>query len=1481
MIRRAIRLASRRGAAMLAMVMLGSCGGGGEGEPPRRAGQAAAPSAERTRPQDALNPQLVIPPDAHLKGVFSPLYDWPLIAIHAALLPDGRVVTYGTDTLGRQTGYFVYDVWDSTQLPDAGHQTLPNLTATDLFCSSQLLIMQGGSPRLLINNGDNWTGSGTTNTGNTRSSVFNPADNTLVAGQGTRRPRWYGSSTMLLNGEVYIQGGQLETGSDKPEIRGTDGSYRELDLDTSRYYYYYPRNFVAPDGRIFGIDAGGKMYYVEPEVPRLTEVGQVQNLILGTDSSIAMFRPGRFLQFGGFTDKSIVIDITGPGGLPTQTGQRTMTAHRSMPTAVLLPDGQVLAVGGSPIWNNLDNAPLHVETWNPQSGNWTAGASGAVPRLYHSTALLLPDASVLVAGGGAPGPLTNLNAEVYYPPYLFTADGQWAPRPAITGTPDYLQVGKTIAIDVAGGRPISRVTLLKSGSVTHNWNMDQRFLELPFRAEGGRLFAQTPTHAAEVPPGYYLLFVVDDAGVPSKAQILNLGIAAEPDPEVVPVLASPGNQSTPAGTLVDLGLVASDPNGDTLSFSASGLPPGLTISATTGHIGGAPTANGSYDVVLSASDGFNATSVAIVWQVTGSLPLQLDALAPPVPMVVDGVLQVQAAATGQGVEYQWNFGDGSPPTAWSADGHASHTYTRAGLFTLTVTVRDAYGQQQSASVLQMVHLPLGGGGRPMSSSGLLATPAGDGLPARWWVANPDSDSVSVFDATTLARLAEIPVGATPRSLARAGDGRVWVASQRGASLSVIDPQALAVAATLVLPRGSQPQGLVMSPAGAQAFVTLQASGQLLRLDTASFAQTGQLSIGPQPGGLAMSGDGTRLWVSRFVTGPLPGEATATVSPTPATGGEVWVVDPATMKRIKTVVLQHSDRPDFETQGRGIPNYLGAPALSPDGSQAFVPSKQDNLQRGLQRDGQPLNFQNTVRAVSSRLLLPAGPEDAAGRIDHDNAGLASAALFDERGVLLFVALETSREVAVLDAHSRQQLMRVAVGRTPRSLALSADGLTLVVDNHLDRTLGLFDLRPLLQQGQLSLPALATLPTVGSEPLAPAVLLGKQLFHDARDPRLARDAYLSCAACHRDGGGDGRVWDLSDAGEGLRNTVHLRGRAGMGQGPLHWSGNFDEVQDFETQIRRLAGGTGLMADADYSAGTRSQPLGDAKAGLSPELDALAAYVASLDRVDPSPYRAASGALTTKAQAGQLVFQAQRCASCHGGAGFTGSGALGLVDIGTIKPTSGQRLGGPLTGLDVPTLRDAWRTGPYLHDGSAPTLEAAVAAHQGVSLGSDDMAALVAYLREIGSDEPAAPEEGSGLAGQYFNTKNLSGVPVLSRTEGVDADWGTGSPGPGVNPDRFSVRWTGFVQAPATGSYLFQTRSDEGVRLWVNGAKLVSHWAAHTAADDTAGKALKLVAGRRYPLVLEFFDGSGPAEIRLRWKPPGAGDFTPVPAERLYPG
>ena len=118
---------------------------------------------------------------------------------------------------------------------------------------------------------------------------------------------------------------------------------------------------------------------------------------------------------------------------------------------------------------------------------------------------------------------------------------------------------------------------------------------------------------------------------------------------------------------------------------------------------------------------------------------------------------------------------------------------------------------------------------------------------------------------------------------------------------------------------------------------------------------------------------------------------------------------------------------------------------------------------------------------------------------------------------------------------------------------------------------------------------------------------------------------------------------------------------------------------------------------------------------------------------------------------------CAACHGGAAFTDSGANTLANIGTIKPAAAAAWAAPLTGIDMPTLRDVWATAPYLHDGSAATLGDAVRAHNSVTVADADLANLVAYLQQIGAEESAAPVDagtGTGLTGRYFNNITLSG-------------------------------------------------------------------------------------------------------------------------------
>ena len=815
-----------------------------------------------------------------------------------------------------------------------------------------------------------------------------------------------------------------------------------------------------------------------------------------------------------------------------------------------------------------------------------------------------------------------------------------------------------------------------------------------------------------------------------------------------PTLNPVAAQQTTAGSPASLNLVATEPDGRALSYGASGLPPGVSLNTGSGVISGTPSTVGVYAVTVTAKNAGNLqASQSFNWTVRAAGLPTLSSLPAPLAKSGISVAYSPVLSGGAGTQYSWDFGDGSAATTPGSSAGTTHVFAAAGVYTVTLTQRAADGTVGVYRFVQAVasNAPVASA---WSSTDLLVEPRLVGA-ARVWVVNPDNDSVTVLDAGSLQRLAEVPVGAAPRTLARAPDGRIWVVNKAAASISVIHPDTLTVVQTLPLPRASQPHGIVIAPADGAAFVTLEASGRLLKL-AATGAVLADQAVGNHPRHLALSADGSRLLLSRFITPALPGESTAAVRTLDdagaAVGGEVLRLSATTLAVSGTTVLAHSERSDGDSQGRGFPNYLGAPAIAPDGSSAWVPSKQDNLRRGSLRDGQLLNFQSTVRAVSSRINLATGTEDPAQRIDHDNASLASAALFHPAGVYLLVALETSRQVAVVDAVGRRELFRLEVGLAPQGMALSVDGSRLFVHNVLSRSISVLDLRPLLQAGQFSATPVATPATVVNEKLAPAVLRGKQLFHDARDPRLARDSYMSCASCHNDGGHDGRVWDFTQAGEGLRNTISLRGRGGAA-GRLHWSGNFDEVQDFEGQIRALAGGTGLMDNNLFNTGTRAQPLGDAKAGLSADLDALAAYLNSLNSFSLSPQRSANGDLSADALAGRAVFAA-RCASCHSGADYSDSGKKVLHHIGTQKAASGGRLGGPLAGLDVPTLRDVWATAPYLHDGSAATLEAAVLAH-GLGLSAADLAAVVSFTRQIGSEEAAAVAGPANLVVRAFST------------------------------------------------------------------------------------------------------------------------------------
>jgi hypothetical protein len=298
---------------------------------------------------------------------------------------------------------------------------------------------------------------------------------------------------------------------------------------------------VAPDGRIFGI-ADRTMYYINwGGNGSYTAAGTMPaNGPSGVTSSEVMYAPGKILRVGGGAAGSSeggngkgaasIIDI-GSGAtvvkpidaLPGGVGFHWLTA-------TVVADGRVVVTGGSPL-NNQTSAGWNKRAyiWNPHGppqdpgrGAWTEGAfhDQAPARLYHSIALLLPDATLLVGGGGAPGPQTNLNAEVYYPPYLFDASGQFAGRPTISKAPASVVIGQPFSLTMSNTNPVKRVTLIKTGSVTHSFNMDQRFQELSFVQNAKVLTVQGPLNANVAPPGMYLVFAINAQGVPSIARIV-------------------------------------------------------------------------------------------------------------------------------------------------------------------------------------------------------------------------------------------------------------------------------------------------------------------------------------------------------------------------------------------------------------------------------------------------------------------------------------------------------------------------------------------------------------------------------------------------------------------------------------------------------------------------------------------------------------------------------------------------------------------------------------------------------------------------------------------------------------------------------------------------------------------------------------------------------------------------------------------------
>ena len=487
---------------------------------------AAAPDTFEIAPAPTLT--------AATKGWWDSVTDWPLIAIHAVVIPGGRVMSYGTDAAGTQGAQFVYDVWDPSPTPGMPpHYTLDNTTGTDLFCSSQTLLPNG---QVFVTGGDNRQAGGF-NLGINNTTIFNPTTNTVTASTSMAYARWYGSQVTLPSGRLLVVGGIDEANgfSVIPEIRNTNGSWSKISNVEIGNDLSYPRLLVGPQlatnvESVYILAGVGHRSVYRLDLPAAGTEGTLVDTGTRLSGATSWERPlarvnatQTLVQLDSGATELLTLPTTSTSK-PSVTSAGRMSQARPWSNFTVLPTGDVLANGGSGEPEKLVKVAYHAELWSAKTKTWTTMASELRPRLYHSSAVLLADGRVQSMGGGAPGPVLGTNAQMYSPSYLFKADGSASVRPKLDVVPSVLNVGSTTqTLTVGDATTIKRVTLVKTSSVTHSYNTEQRFLELGFTQVNPTTVRLTaPANVATATPGYYWLSVINAAGVPSVSKLVSV-----------------------------------------------------------------------------------------------------------------------------------------------------------------------------------------------------------------------------------------------------------------------------------------------------------------------------------------------------------------------------------------------------------------------------------------------------------------------------------------------------------------------------------------------------------------------------------------------------------------------------------------------------------------------------------------------------------------------------------------------------------------------------------------------------------------------------------------------------------------------------------------------------------------------------------------------------------------------------------------------
>jgi len=506
-------------------------------------------------PTDPAFQNLTVTSDAASVGMWSPSRSWPLVSIHSALLPDGTVLTFGSPVgQGAQDGR-TFVRWNplSNQMT-----TTTNAQGVNSFCAAAVLQPDTGT--LLISGGNEAA----------ESSLFDPETGGASAlSSRLASDRWYGTLTMLADGRSLMTGGSVpyainvwqNPGSQQssnsvsmtPEIFTPGSGWSSLFGASSREAFgpdhnrwWYPHQWVAPDGNVFGLSSE-KWWRLDPDGSgSLIAVGDFKTghddatrPNIGPTSTAVMYDVGMVLQVGGngytneqdtvSSERATVIDINGDS--PVITDVASMQFRRQWPNSIVVPTGDVIITGGTQRGDRGNpDAVFQAELWDPDTRAFRPLASASVIRNYHATTLLLPNGTIFSSGGGVPGPVTNFNYEIYYPPYLFSARSGAdviADRPRLLSIDaTRIAYGTSFQIELADARPISRVAIIGLGTTTHSFDMGQRYYPASFSQAGDRLTITAPEGPHLAPPGFHSIFVVDAAGVPSRGFILSLAESA-------------------------------------------------------------------------------------------------------------------------------------------------------------------------------------------------------------------------------------------------------------------------------------------------------------------------------------------------------------------------------------------------------------------------------------------------------------------------------------------------------------------------------------------------------------------------------------------------------------------------------------------------------------------------------------------------------------------------------------------------------------------------------------------------------------------------------------------------------------------------------------------------------------------------------------------------------------------------------------------